>query len=431
MKVTKISIRNILGIEDLEIQPGSITEIAGPNGAGKTSVLEALRAALGGGHDATLIRKGADKAQVVIELEDGVQIQRTITEKGSDLKLTHPTMGQISRKQGYLNELIDQLGMNPVDFLTAPKKRRVEILLESMPMTVGREQLVNATGRADMTFPSGHALEVIGAVAKLLYDDRTGVNRVAREKRANAAEMQRNLPDGVDDSWASREADIAAELKALRDATQSRISDRRRLADQNVMAIREKVAEEIRRIEFERDQKVAAELGDRDAELEQIRGEYEPANQALTERLAEAKAKAQAWRDAGKTREFIERQQAEAESLESEAEQLTRALSGLDNLKAELLSDLPIQGVEIVDGDLLVDGIPFDRVNESRRIRLAMEIAKLRAGSLGLVVVDGLERLDAKAYKAFKKEAAASGLQFVVTRVNDAEALTVSTEEVA
>lgn len=51
MKVLKINIKNILGLEALEIEPGSITEISGKNGSGKTSCLDAIRAALGSGHE--------------------------------------------------------------------------------------------------------------------------------------------------------------------------------------------------------------------------------------------------------------------------------------------------------------------------------------------------------------------------------------------
>lgn len=431
MKVAKIRISNILGIEELEIRPGSVTEITGPNGSGKTSVLEAIRAALGGGHDATLIRQGTEKGQVVIELEDGVRITKEIRPKGSDLRLTHPTLGQVGRKQGYLNELVDALGINPVDFLTAPKKRRVEVLLEAMPLEVTAGQVSEALGEELAAVPEGHALEVLGNLAKSYYDHRTGVNRAAREKRATAAEMERNLPGGIGGEWEQVEAGLAEELRQLRARTQAALTQARDTQAERAREIEQAAADRIAAIKYQRDMDVAGALRDRDAELERIRAAYEPENQTLTEDLARAKAQAQAHRDAEKTREFIERQNAEAEQLEAEAERVTQVLGRLEGLKADLLANLPIQGVEIVDGDLLVDGIPFDRVNESRRIRLAMEIARLRAGDLGLVVVDGLERLDRTAYEAFKAEAAQSGLQFIVTRVSDEPELTVTREGAA
>ncbi|MCQ4574556.1 MAG: ATP-binding protein, partial [Candidatus Brocadiales bacterium] len=71
MKVAAIKIHNILGIESLEIKPNSMTFIEGENGAGKTSVLEAIKAIIHGGHDATLLRNGADKGEIVLVLDNG------------------------------------------------------------------------------------------------------------------------------------------------------------------------------------------------------------------------------------------------------------------------------------------------------------------------------------------------------------------------
>ena len=39
MRVAKITIHNLLGIDHLELPPGQFTCVSGPNGAGKTSLL--------------------------------------------------------------------------------------------------------------------------------------------------------------------------------------------------------------------------------------------------------------------------------------------------------------------------------------------------------------------------------------------------------
>lgn len=63
MKIAHVKISNILGIAELEFTPAGFNEISGPNGTGKTSVLEAIKAALSTGHDATLLRKGAERVK--------------------------------------------------------------------------------------------------------------------------------------------------------------------------------------------------------------------------------------------------------------------------------------------------------------------------------------------------------------------------------
>ena len=79
MKVNKITISNILGLESYEIKPGQFTAITGANGQGKTSALDAIKAAVGGGHDATLLRNGATEGRIVLELDDGSSIVKRVT----------------------------------------------------------------------------------------------------------------------------------------------------------------------------------------------------------------------------------------------------------------------------------------------------------------------------------------------------------------
>jgi len=43
-------------------------------------------------------------------------------------------LGKYRRPAAFLELLIDKLGTNPIDFLTAPAKMRVQLLLEAMPI---------------------------------------------------------------------------------------------------------------------------------------------------------------------------------------------------------------------------------------------------------------------------------------------------------
>ena len=72
MHIQHIKISNILGIRELEFKAGQFVEVTGRNGQGKTSLLEAIKAATQGGHDATLLRKGAEKGEVVLVLDSGI-----------------------------------------------------------------------------------------------------------------------------------------------------------------------------------------------------------------------------------------------------------------------------------------------------------------------------------------------------------------------
>ncbi len=140
MKVTQVRIKNVLGIEELEFKPGQVTVIEGSNASGKTSILEAFRAAVGGGHDATLLHNGAKEGEIVLVLDDSVEIQKTISELESSVAVVHPDFGAIKKPQTWIDRLSDVLSVNPIQFLTKGKDR-LKNLLEVLPLQVTAEQI--------------------------------------------------------------------------------------------------------------------------------------------------------------------------------------------------------------------------------------------------------------------------------------------------
>ena len=129
------------------------------------------------------------------------------------------------------------------------------------------------------------------------------------------------------------------------------------------------------------------------------------------------------------TLDTIETLETELETLSEDAERQTAALAALDQYKSDLLASLPIPGLEVRDGEVFRDDVPFDRLNTAQQVDVAVEIAKLRAGELGVICVDGLELLDSKALQAFRDRALDSGLQLFITRVADGDELSINSED--
>jgi hypothetical protein len=117
-----------------------------------------------------------------------------------------------------------------------------------------------------------------------------------------------------------------------------------------------------------------------------------------------------------------------AVGLKLESDKLTQALEGLEHLKEELTATLPIRGLEIRDGELYLDGIKFSRWNEARRVVTAIELAKLSSGNYGLVVMDGLERLNGETFEAFANHLMTDDTcQYAVTRISDDAEMSIVT----
>jgi len=97
---------------------------------------------------------------------------------------------------------------------------------------------------------------------------------------------------------------------------------------------------------------------------------------------------------------------------------MTEALAGLDDLRLHLMENLPIKGLEIDGKALKVDGVPFDQLNEGRRVEIAAEVGALRVGRLPLLLIDGAERLDAAHQMALAEKLREKGIQAIMTRVS-------------
>lgn len=452
MKLKKIKITNILGLQDLEISPGVVTIISGGNDTGKTSTLEAIRSAIGRGNDATLLRKGAEAGEVVLELDDDTIIRNKVTDKCNRI-VSHPKFGKLSKGQSVLESLNDSLGINPIQFLLAKPEARLNLFLEAAPLRLTADHLrdmpVEVLKGVDL---DKHALQVIGHLSKTLYDMRTGVNRLIKDKEATARQMRESLPPTPESGdWNEELQRVGKEFQQLQKDSLFRAASIKDDAHTALDAAKSLYAAHKIKIEKELDT-VIADLRDkadteisrasdacanmmegihthRDEALAAASKEYEPLHRDLSEKMGHARAMIQAQEKSKAALEYINRLEAEKQAGDKQSQSLTGQLTRLDEIKLDLLKQLPIPGAEVKDGDIYIDDIPFDRVNNSRRVKFAMALAMLRKSPL--IIVDSIEQLDPPAFEAFKKEALLigqrKGIQFILSRVT-AGPLVITTE---
>ena len=431
MKIQHLRISNILGIAELKLSPQGFTQISGPNGTGKTSVLEAIKAVLSSGHDATLLRKGSEKGEVVLVLDDGTELSKTVTPATSTTAVRRDGK-KIARPAEAIKALTDVLSVNPVDFLLAPKKERVRVLLESMPLEADTAHLAEIAGIEVKAAPGLHALHVINQVHQQVYDERTGTNRAVREKQATINQLEAAVPPapaGVDGDEQDLELKLA-EADGVRTGTLGRIAAKlgglQRKAQEDIDAIRAETQRRIDEIRAEGQARADAIKTDLAEQERKAAGAREKALAAHSQTVQPIQAQLASIRNdreaAGRrkqTLETIEALRTELSTLQADAERHTAALEKINEYKVLLLEHLPIPGLEVRDGEIFRNGIPFDRLNTAQQVEIAVEVAKLRAADLGVVCVDGLELLDTNTLAAFRESALASGLQLFITRVSD------------
>ena len=466
-RISSITVENVLGIERLEVRPGTVTLVSGRNGAGKTSFLEAIRALMRGGHDASLLRRGAEKGLVRFVREDGVELTKRITPERSPLDVRIPGAGKVSQGQAVVDSMVDELAIDPLALITAKPKDRAKFALDLIDVELPDEAIAEATGHPVPKF-RGSALERIAVAREVLYDERTAVNRVAKENRSTVARLRETLPSAEEEApdleslRAERAALASSRAEAETGATAERVRCEKAAAKKRadaveaiktnaqaeLDAIREEAAERIRTIERERDaalervkdrareeaekrawEERAAVAGAAEGEriaIEAAASAFGSRIPELDKAITQAEERAKEHARAEKTREILADAEAAAEKGEADSKALSGAIERLDALKVSLLARLPIPGLEARPDDLYLDGIAYERLNTAKQIELSVRLAALRAGNSGLVVVDHGEALDSASREALKAAADACGIQLLVAIVSDGP-LTVET----
>lgn len=422
LTVSSVSIRNVLGIKHLEFEAGKWNEITGANGKGKTSVLEAIQSVTEGGKDATLLMKGEEKGEIVLVLSDNTKIRKRIG-VGEGVTVEKDGVRQ-AKPQEFINALHDTLSTNPVAFLTAKPKDRVDVLLESLPMTADVERIRTIVGNPKLEVHDAHALVQIEKAYKDLEADRRDTNRAVREREASINQLAETLPKEAPGAVTGNVSELEGKLRVLDEAmaaTGAGIDATMTKIDADCAAAVEAKREEIAKLQGEiADLRTAA--GERKARGEAIRATKTDAwraeRQPLVDQLGIIRGSGEALAVASRTRATMNEFREVADKLQEDSEAMTKAMTKLQEYKTELMADLPIAGLTITAEGLFREGVPFERLNEAQRVGIAFEIAAMRAGELKIACIDGLENLDKPTYEAFKARAAETDLQLFVTKVD-------------
>lgn len=438
LKISSVKISNVLGITQSEITPdGNIIEISGKNGSGKSSTVHAILDALGVSSEKTLLRNGTDKGTVEIDL-GSMLVKKSYTHKGSTLTMKGQVVGTKSMANlpspaSVLKDLVAPSSINPVQLLTATNKELVDAVLESIPMTVDQNIVSGILGGEAVSYdPSEHALQTISNISKQISTDRRDINRENKTAKTTMEQLSATLPDEI-----PSEQDIKEQIEHNNEQIEkvsSLARSAKRKARQDAQAGLAESEREIGSL-TDRLHEIQAELRDAQKAHQQLEKNCEKSedeafnkvmsdqeelvqcNVKLSEELSKIGAITQTVSQVNQYKKVVRETGIKSNTY-------TDQLNSLQEYKEKLCKDLPIKGLALTDGKLSMNGVPFSTLNTAARVSLVIELAKLSAGGLGLVVLDNAEFLDTETYKKFIKEAKNTDLQFIVAKVSD-EDLTI------
>lgn len=422
LRVEEIRIENVFGVRELAFDPDGVSVIKGDNDTGKTSVLRAISLLLGGGHDPEALHKDAESGRVEFELDDGTKVYSSLTQNHTYHRVeTYGDAfdGEMSSRD-ILEAIQDEISVNPIQILQARPQDRGQILLEAMPMTLDQDSFHGALRPLDGDWPgfpfnaeqlhSDHALEVLGDKSSgaigTLYEQRQELHGAKRDKEGTVNDLE----DAVG------EHDDPETLKDTRDRVIVEQREIERQKEGAIEQVNEWEKEEIERIRSEAKEK-----------RDDLRETYQPQTTELEKRRERLNEKIEQAERAQQTVETLETRKAELDELEDRYDRLTEAIENLRDLRTDFAEDLP-EGVQIGDeGEIYSgDGIPFENWNEERQVRFGAKIAEMRRGKLGLIPIDGIEKLVGDQREAFLGWARESDAQFILTEAVPDQELTVT-----
>lgn len=361
MKIVTLLAENIKRLVAVEITPdGNVVQITGRNGAGKTSVLDSIWWALAGAShiQAAPIRNGANTARIRLDLGE-IVVTRTFSRGKGEEKVTTSLIvenadgARFPSPQRMLDELLGELSFDPLAFARAAPKTQLDMLKRLVP---------------------GVDFEAIEEANRADYEKRRDINRRVKDLRAQAAGMQasEDPPEPIDET---------ALVDALEKAHEhnndiERRRENRRRYEQEAEHKRAEAAqcrEEAERL-IERAKLLEKSADSLEKKLADAGELPEPID------TAEIRAEIQAAREHNA---LVERSLAmlrlvnEADVLEQQSEELTRAMEERNHEKAKAIAaaKIPVPGLAFGDGVVTLNGVPFDQASDAEQLRASVAIA--------------------------------------------------------
>jgi len=472
MRITKIKIKNLFGIKEVELNSGSV-EAIGTNGAGKSSIIDAIKFGLTNQSNRPyLIKQGEDEGEILIETDTGLSINRKARTQKGNYNLIKDGENKVSSPESFLRDIFTELQLSPVEFLnwTAQEQNRIILDLIEYPWSMDTIKKWFGEIVQDVDY-SKSILEILNQIQSekgYYYRTRQDLNRQVRDKKANIEEIGGDIPTNYNvEAWEKYNlADIYAQIERIRKsnseiekaqraienrdskvrafeadkeialaafdrdvtAYQTRIEkDIASLEEQlrgkkaELTGIEEKKQTKIKLIEAEYREKVAKY----DAEVEQYQEYADKEIQDFSTLQAEAK---QAEGMKLHIREYRRMQRLEEERIElmQRADILTSKIELARKLPGEILktAKLPIENLTVVDGIPMIqkktgEVLPIGNLSDGEKLDICVDITIAKPNHLQIILLDGIEKLSDINRKHLYDKCKAKGIQFIAARTTD------------
>lgn len=469
MKISKLKIENLFGIEQLELD-GKSVELTGSNGVGKSSVLDAIRLALTNNSKRKyVVKNGKTEGRIFVKLDDGTSIDRKKRTDKSDYKSIKDENGnEINSPEAFLRDIFTPLQLEPVEFLSMNEQEQNRILLNLIEFNKDKKEFIKEKFGEEINWVNydESILEILNQIQAKegkYYQDREEINRNARNALAIAADIAKDIPENYEyNKWKNYTlSDKYEELNKDKSFNEK--------IDKSI-AYKEDYANKIKQIEtvenntllqIEADKtteknKITTEILGLKSRIELLQKELENVDMKYENVISETKSQtiaekakldenikiANEWASKEKINtEILENElkiaeemkghineydrmiemQQNAENLKNVSEGLTNKIELARTLPGEILKEvnIPVKNLTVENGIPLVNGLPVGNLSEGEKLQLCVDVTLSDNNNLKLILIDGTEKLSEENRKKLYEICKEKGLTVIATRTTD------------
>lgn len=408
LKIIKFTAENVKKLKAIEITPeGNTIVISGKNENGKTSVLDAIFLALGGkvaSKGVTKpIRDGEESAYSRVDLGDIIVTRKWTSNEKTYLTVENRDGAKFSSPQAILDELIGNLSFDPLAFSNMKDSDQRETLLDLVDIDLD--------------------LDEWEITRKKYYDDRTEVNRKAKELKGQISGIE------VPDDTPNEEVKTVTILDEIEEA--QKVQDANDEKRRDAQALRHYL-ETLEITKSETEERIAtlqASLANTSKEIKETRANLQTMNPELAaledpgmeifkKKLANVEQTNEHVREKLKKKELQTKLNAE----EKESQRLTEEINEMDGNKEQAIKSakFPIEHLGFDDNGVTYKDIPFAQCSAAERLRVSLSMAIAINPRLRVLRITDGSLLDSENMKVIKEMVDDSGYQLWIEQVMDA-----------
>lgn len=401
-KIVELKVKDLRNVQliDIDLKGKQIVEARGVNGAGKSTVIDSIFTAISGTKYMTgkygrsyplweVIKQGEDRAIIKVVLADGskeVEIKRSLTKKeggGLNTSLVIKSTDGQKLDQRFLDSLINEFTVDPLEFARKPVKEQVEIIkdiagistdkLEEQQKEYAEERLYVKRQLADI---EGVAKKHVEPVEFVDVQELAGKLMAIRDKNREVLNARERIKD------------FAADQKRI----EEKIKDLQRQLEQ-IKEAKEKVEEKFAGKEIEDTEAIELQLQTA-KETNKKAAEYEQVKKAVET----------------------------ADGLKSQIKEFTDKIEAIRREKQEKIanSELPFKRLDIQkDVGIVIDGVPFTQMSTAEQIKISARIGVDMKNGLKLLCIKDGSLLDTESMATIKELAKKYDYQIIIERVGE------------